>query len=382
MVEERSPNNVSSGVVSGGVQARIAALVRTLRSAGLPVGVGAQLNALQSTTAIGVSRRAALVSSPEQTPLFHQAFALLFDSGALPGGAQVMPRRNVGAARESLPPGARRLGEVLSDVEASASAEVELFAQESASRRERLQQLDFEQMTLEELAQAKALLRNTTLAFKQELTRRYAAGTRPGPVDFPSTLRLSLRTAGEPVRLSYRSRRRRPPTLVLLCDISGSMGRYSRMFLHFAHAMTNARDRVHTLVFGTRLTNISRSLRRRDVDAALDRVSTEVVDWHGGTRIGDCLKAFNHHWSRRLLGQGATVLLLSDGLERDSEVDLDFEARRLALSSRRLIWLNPLLRYGDFKPRAGGVRQLLPHVDEFRAAHNIDSLLDLARLLA
>ncbi len=372
------------------LESQIVTLVRTLRSAGLPLGVGAQVTAVRSAAAAGVERRAdlywalhaALVSSPEQSPLFHQAFALLFAHDLGPPGTAVLPRRNVGAERESLPAGARRLQDALAQGQASGGIERQLYAQERASPQERLRHLDFEQMSLEEVEQAKAVLRGATLIFKEALTRRHRLGRGRGPVDFPATLRLSLRTAGEPIRLAHRQRRRRPPTLVLLCDISGSMGRYSRMFLHFAHAVTNARDRVHTLVFGTRLTNISRSLKRRDVDAALDRVSAEVVDWHGGTRIGESLKAFNQRWSRRLLGQGATVILLSDGLERDSDVDLGFQARRLALSARRLIWLNPLLRYADFEPRAQGVRQLLPHVSDFRAAHNIDSLLDLAGALA
>ncbi len=369
---------------------QIVRLVRTLRAAGLPLGVGAQLNALRSAAAAGVASRAdlywalhaALVSSPEQTPLFQQAFVRLFGWHAQPALSDPLPGRTVGAAAEQLPAGARRISDALFEGEAEQEGALQLIALQTASRQERLQHLDFEQMSRTELEESKALLRTVTLVFKAQLTRRYVAASGHGPVDFPATLRLSLRTAGEPIRLAQRSRRRRPPTLVLLCDISGSMGRYSRMFLHFAHAMTNARSRVHTLVFGTRLTNISRSLARRDVDAALDRVSAEVVDWHGGTRIGDCLKAFNQDWSRRLLGQGATVILLSDGLERDSQVDLDFQARRLALSARKLIWLNPLLRYAEFRPRAGGVRALLPHVDEFRAAHNVDSLLDLARLLA
>jgi uncharacterized protein with von Willebrand factor type A (vWA) domain len=372
------------------LDSRIIALVNTLRRAGLPLGISAQLDALRSVLAIGVARRvdvywalhAALVSSPDQIPLFRQAFSQLFAAGGQSKTADLLPALNVAAQPAALPPGARRLHDALGRGELEPDGAQDLFISETASRQERLQHLDFEQMSVTELAQARALLQTASVVFKLELTRRYARRKRVGLVDFPATLRQSLRTGGEPVRLARKRRLARPPTLVLLCDISGSMGRYSRMFLHFAHAMSNSRDRVHTLVFGTRLTNISRSLRRRDVDAALDRVSAEVVDWHGGTRIGDCLKDFNQDWSRRLLGQGATVILLSDGLERDSQVDLDFQARRLALSARRLIWLNPLLRYENFQPRAGGVKQLLPHVDEFRSAHNVATLLDLARLLA
>jgi uncharacterized protein with von Willebrand factor type A (vWA) domain len=370
-----------------GLEHKIVTLVQTLRQAGLPLGIAAQLDALHSVAATGVERRgdvywalhAALVSSPEHGPVFQQAFTGLFGIGRGPGEAEVPPLLGSEMAPAA---GARRLGDALARVSDAGAGPQPSSVFALASWQERLGRLDFEQMSLTELAQARALLRTVTGEFKAQLTRRSARRQNRGAVDFPMTLRQSLRTAGEPIRLFRKRPRKRPPTLVLLCDISGSMGRYSRMFLHFAHAMSNARDRVHTLVFGTRLTNISRSLQRRDVDAALDRVSEEVLDWHGGTRIGECLKAFNQNWSRRLLSQGGTVILLSDGLERDSRVDLDFQARRLSLSTRRFIWLNPLLRYEQFEPRASGVRALLPHVDEFRSAHNVATLLDLARLLA
>jgi uncharacterized protein with von Willebrand factor type A (vWA) domain len=181
--------------------------------------------------------------------------------------------------------------------------------------------------------------------------------------------------------LKRRSRITRHPPLVVLCDISGSMSRYSRMFLHFLHAITNDRDRVHTMVFGTRLTNITRHLRNRDVDVAMNRVAAAIQDWAGGTRIGVCLEEFNRKWSRRLLGQNAVVLLISDGLDRDVGAGLGAEMERLHKSCRKLVWLNPLLRYEGFQPRPSGVRAMLPHVDAFMPVHNIDSLVELAREL-
>src|SRR6185369_2536727 len=171
------------------------------------------------------------------------------------------------------------------------------------------------------------------------------------------------------------------PPLVVLCDISGSMSRYSRLFLHFMHSTTNDRDRVYTFVFGTRLTNITRYLRYRDVDLALDRVAEIVADWSGGTRIGKCLAEFNRLWSRRVLGQGAVVLFVSDGLDRDAASGLAREMERLHKSCRRLIWLNPLLRYDRFQPKSLGIRAILPHVDEFRPAHNLASLAELVAAL-
>src|SRR5262249_29757926 len=172
-----------------------------------------------------------------------------------------------------------------------------------------------------------------------------------------------------------------PPPLVALCDISGWMGRYSELLLHFLHALTAQRPRVSTFLFATRLSNVTRALRRRDADAALARCGSEVRDWAGGTRLRACLHEFNRAWSRRVLGQGAVVLLITDGLDRDPEEGLAQEAERLHKSCRRLVWLNPLLRYAGFEPRAAGVRALLPHVDEHRPVHNLESLEALARAL-
>jgi len=183
-----------------------------------------------------------------------------------------------------------------------------------------------------------------------------------------------------PLRL--RARRRETPPLVILCDISGSMDRYARMLLHFVHAVANDRHRVNVLVFGTRLTNITRHLRHRDVDVALAGVSAAVDDWSGGTRIGTSVKEFNLRWSRRVLGQNAVVLLITDGLDRDLGKDLGPEMERMHKSCRKLIWLNPLLRYEGFEPRPLGVRVMLPHVDAFLPAHNIDSLIALGRALS
>jgi uncharacterized protein with von Willebrand factor type A (vWA) domain len=213
-------------------------------------------------------------------------------------------------------------------------------------------------------------------------TRRFRRDPTGPRIDLRATMRESLRGGGGLVDLARRRRRVRHPPLVVLCDISGSMSRYSRMLLHFLHAVTNDRDRVHVFVFGTRLTNVTRALRSKDVDVALGRIGAQVQDWSGGTRIGHCIDGFNRDWSRRVLGQGAVVLLISDGLDRDGGVGLSVAMDRLHRSCRRLIWLNPLLRWDGFAPKSSGIRAMLPHVDEFRSAHSLESLEELARLLA
>jgi uncharacterized protein with von Willebrand factor type A (vWA) domain len=263
-----------------------------------------------------------------------------------------------------------------------APQEIELDATFTVSDREVLQRADFESMTNEELAQVKKLVANLRLPIPEVRTRRLVADARGRRVDLRATLRASLRTGADIIPLRRRSPEVRHPPLVVLCDISGSMSRYSRMFLHFLHAITNDRDRVHTFVFGTRLTNITRHLRHRDVDVALAGVSAAVADWSGGTRIGSSIKEFNLRWSRRVLGQNAVLLLITDGLDRDLGKDLGPEMERLHKSCRKLIWLNPLLRYEGFEPRPLGVRVMLPHVDAFLPAHNIDSLISLGRALA
>jgi uncharacterized protein with von Willebrand factor type A (vWA) domain len=154
------------------------------------------------------------------------------------------------------------------------------------------------------------------------------------------------------------------------------------MFLHFLHALTNDRDRVSVFLFGTRLTNITRELKRRDIDEAMGKVSGAVKDWSGGTRIGTSLKEFNFKWARRVLTQGAHVLLMTDGLEREDTGLLSHEMVRLRRQARRIVWLNPLLRYDGFEARAAGIRAIMPHVDEFRPVHSLDSLADLAATLA
>jgi uncharacterized protein with von Willebrand factor type A (vWA) domain len=205
-------------------------------------------------------------------------------------------------------------------------------------------------------------------------------------IDRGRTLRAAMRQGGEMHQIAHLAPRPRWPNLVVLCDISGSMSQYSRIILHFLHAVSNAKGagwaKVHAFTFGTRLTNITRHLAQRDVDAALAAAGAEAQDWEGGTRIGECLRAFNRDWSRRVMGQGAVVLLITDGLDRDDPDALAHEMERLHLSARRLIWLNPLLRWEGFAPKAQGIAAMLPHVDSFRAGHSIASLEELATAIS
>ena len=367
--------------------------VRVLRSAGLPVGPAKVIDALAAVEAVGVEHRTdfrealatVLVSRREHLAIFEQAFDMFWRNPRLLEKmiAALLPKIHGRVPdAEDLP---ARLAQAMlpgSVHEAHDERETELDAALSFSAREVLQHKDFATMTAEELAEVKALLRRIKLPLPARPMRRTVASSRGHAIDLRATLRRSVGANAALAPLRYRARRRRPPPLCVLCDISGSMDRYARMLLHFLHAITNDRHRVHVLTFGTRLTNITRHLRHRDVDVALARVADVVADWAGGTRIGVCLTQFNRGWSRRLLGQNAVVLLISDGLDADAGEGLAFEAERLAKSCARLVWLNPLLRYPGFEARPAGIRALLPYVDDFLPVHNLETLTDLAKALA
>ncbi|ETW14715.1 vWA domain-containing protein [Roseivivax marinus] len=376
---------------------------RALRKAGLPVGPGRVIDAVRAVEAAGFTSRtdfywtlhACFVSRPEHRVVFHQVFRLYWRdprflehmmSMMLPAVRGVQEDRAADAAE-------KRAAEALLDGHApdlpdpppegeEEELPIEVDASQTMSHEERLRSLDFEQMSTAEVAEAKRMLARMTLPVKPLPSRRGRPAPHGPQPDWRGTMRAAMRQGGEVQTLARQAPRPRWPNLVVLCDISGSMSQYSRMVLHFLHAVANRKGagwaKVHAFTFGTRLTNITRHLATRDVDRALAAAGAEAQDWEGGTRIGACLHAFNRDWSRRVMGQGAVVLLITDGLDRDDAGALGHEVERLALSSRRLMWINPLLRWDGFAPKATGIRAMLPHVDSFRAGHSIQSLADLA----
>jgi uncharacterized protein with von Willebrand factor type A (vWA) domain len=371
--------------------------VRVLRSAGMPLGPAKVIDALSAVEAVGLDNRgdfrealaSVLVSRHEHLALFDQAFDLFWRDPKLLEKmlAALLPRVHARTGdRKPEPELPARLAEALLPTARSKQdaeqREVDLDAAFTFSSREVLQKRDFATMTANELAQVKAMLARLRLPLPEIVVRRTMPAQRGHTVDLRATMRRMMGAAGAVAPLSRRTRRRLPPPLVVLCDISGSMDRYARMLLHFLHAIANDRHRVHVLTFGTQLTNITRHLKHRDVDVALAKVTEAVADWSGGTRIGASLATFNRQWSRRLLGQNAVVLLISDGLDADAAAGLSFEMERLAKSCARLIWLNPLLRYPGFEARPAGIRAMLPHVDEFLPVHNLQSLRELAAALS
>jgi len=372
---------------------------RVLRAAGLPIGPGRVIDALRAVEVAGLRRRddfywtlhSVFVNRRDQQDLFDQAFHIFWRNPKILEKmlGLLLPVVQAGEDEEKQKEN-KRLADALFPNQGDADQrdsdrppdELEVDAAFTFSDREVLQHMDFETMSAEELAAAKKAIARLRLPIVEVPTRRFHASPSGRRVDMRATLRASLRTGGATIPLKRRQPVTRHPPLVILCDISGSMSRYSRMFLHFVHAITNDRDRVHTFLFGTRLTNVTRYLRQRDIDVAMAKITEAVEDWSGGTRIGATLHEFNSKWSRRVLGQGALVLLISDGLDRDAGSGLKREIERLHKSCRRLIWLNPLLRWDGFEPKSIGIRTILPHVDEFRPVHNLASLANLADALS
>ena len=381
---------------SGKLATNIVHFARTLRTAGLRVGPGQILRAIEAVEAAGLKKRddfywtlhSVFVNRRDQREIFDQAFHVYWRNPRLLEKMMEMllPQVGMPASEDERKQLSRRLQEVLQPGRGEAPTdedeppEVEVEATFTVSDREILQHKDFEQMSQVEIDDALRAISRLRLPVPERRTRRYRAARRGPRVDFRASLRRALRPEGL-TELRRREPRRRPPPLVVLCDISGSMARYTRMFLHFMHTITNDRDRVFCFTFGTRLTNVTRSLRNRDVDIALQKASAQVEDWSGGTRIGQSLHDFNNKWSRRVLGQGAVVVLITDGLDREGDGNLAPEMERLHKSCSRLIWLNPLLRYGAYEPKSQGNKAMLPHVDEFRPVHNLESLAGLIAAL-
>jgi uncharacterized protein with von Willebrand factor type A (vWA) domain len=382
----------------------IAHFTRALRRAGLPIGSGRLIDAIRAVEAAGFTSKndffwtlhACFVSRPEQRAVFSQVFRLYWRdprylehmmAAMLPAVRGVQEDRVSHAAEkraaEALLDGAEALDAPQEEEEGGTKIEVD--ASLTMSAEEKLKSLDFEQMSASEMVQAKIMLARMTLPIDPLASRRTKMSTL-GRIDPARTLRASMRSGGDLRELKYKNPKIRYPNLVVLCDISGSMSQYSRAVLHFVHAVSNAKGagwaKVFAFTFGTRLTNISRHLRHRDVDSALKAAGAEAQDWEGGTRIGECLENFNKKWSRRVLGPGAFVLLITDGLDRDDPNALSKQMERLHLSARRLVWVNPLLRWDEFAPKARGIAAMLPHVDSFRAGHSIASLQELANVIS
>ncbi|CAN1553236.1 CoxE Protein containing von Willebrand factor type A (vWA) domain [Rhabdaerophilaceae bacterium] len=382
--------------IGGHLAENVVYFARTLRAAGMKLGPGAALDAVAALEAIGLGHRdefrAALesvfVKRRQDAELFDQAFRLFWRRRALLEKlmATIMPMAP-SSPDDKRKNTLRRLTDAMMSQrpqqDLPPKQELELDSKLTVSDVELLRHRDFEGMTALELAEAKREISKLRLPMQYVRTRRFLvhpSGTKP---DMRASLRAALRGGGASLPLLWRKPREIMPPLVAICDISGSMSQYSRIFLHFLHALGESGRTVHAFTFATELTNISRALRStRDPDQALAGATALVRDWDGGTRIGVALGRFNRMWSRRVMAGGPIVLLITDGLEREGSEDLAREVSRLHRTARRLIWLNPLLRFDGFEAKALGIRTMLPHVDELRTLHNLSAMRDLCEALA
>ena len=370
--------------------------VRLLRASGLKVGPSAMLDAVRCVQLVGIEKKpylyhtltASLLSRPEDRALFDQAFHLFWRNPKFMEQMRnvLLPQMKT-MGGESDNEMMRRLEEALGQSADNPSAppeltELQIDARQTASERETLQTKDFQMMSSSEWAEAEQAIARLVLHLPSRPVRRYRLHLKGQLIDFRSSLRAARRRGGL-VLPHYRKPERTVRPVVVLCDISGSMESYSRMMLHFMHALTRQSPaRVSSFLFGTQLTSISRLLQNRDVDESIAAVARAVPDWSGGTRISTSLAEFNHVWSRRVLGQGAVVLLMTDGLDRDTSTDLSVQMDRLHKSCHELIWLNPLLRYDKFAPKSRSVQTMLAHVDRFVPVHSLDAISQLVSLLS
>tara|TARA_B110000444_G_scaffold4117_1_gene3922 strand:- start:96 stop:1337 length:1242 start_codon:yes stop_codon:yes gene_type:complete len=382
----------------GKLFANIIFFARTLRDAGISIGLTQIIDCLKSVTLIGLTIRedfywalfSCLIKNRNDKELFDQAFYIFWKDPKILEKLDRLTLPNLSDKEFSNLDDklmSRRLMEALYSERSvehrtQEKPEVDLDASSTWSAVEQLNKKDFEKMSANEIDLAIKEIRQLKLPISELTSRRFKFSHNGKYVDMKQTMRSSFRSGSDLLPLMKRDKVKKKPPLVALCDISGSMESYSRMLLHFLHAVTNDRDRVHTFLFGTRLTNVTHHLKYKDVDEALEKVGAVASDWAGGTKIGQSLLEFNKIWSRRVLSQGALVILITDGLDRDEGSGLSGAIQRLHMSCRHLLWLNPLLRYDQFEPKSIGIRTMLPHVDDFRSIHNIASIKDLSEVLS
>ncbi|WP_421783225.1 vWA domain-containing protein [Kiloniella litopenaei] len=373
---------------------------RTLRKAGLSVPSARVLEAIDAIQFSGITRRddiystfqCLFITSRDQQEIFDQCFHIFWRNPEFLERAMslLLPTTFLeNAPQDEKDKALKRVSQAFAPEQKNErpkektdeDIEIEFDARLTSSNEKVLRHKDFEQMSADEQRRALEIIRHLQLPADLITTRRFSPSVQKQRIDSRKTMQASMRRGADIIELKHKAKKIQRAPLVILCDISGSMSEYSRMLLHFIHSLSSARDRIHSFTFGTELHNITRQMKYKDVDEALAAVGQQIDDWSGGTRISTAIHDFNQHWSRRVLGQRANVLLITDGLERDGAHDLSLEMERLQKSCRKLIWLNPLLRYDGFQAKARGIKLMLPHVDEFRSAHNINSLEDLAKSL-
>lgn len=380
--------NKDAGTANPKLDENILLFIRLLRAIGMAVGPASAIDAVEAAQLVGIGHKryffhalsSCLVKRPEDRHLFEQAFFLFWQAPKFQERIRdlLLPQiRTDTESDEAEDAMLRRLTEALGGPDAvpkiNDADKIEVDASATVSDREAFKEMDFRMMSTAEIAEAEAAIKSLRLALPVKPSRRFSPDHRSRIIDMRRSLKAAPGHFGCVLPL-WRRRKVDARPVVILLDISGSMENYTRMLLHFMHTLKRQHRRVHSFVFGTQLTNITRALGARDIDDALKAVSHTAMDWSGGTRIADSIAAFNRDWSRRVLSGSPLVLLISDGLEKEHDNRLGFEIERLQKSCHRLIWLNPLLRFDEFSPKSVSIRRILAHVDAFMPIHSIKAM--------
>ena len=364
--------------------------IRLLRNSGIKIGNQSSIDALNSIKILKIGNRnefywalhSNLIYRNEDTEIFDQCFHLFWQNPKilqqmfnllLPQiGTQKAPTNN----KKQLKRINDNIQKQNKDVNIEKKDEIIFDSQMSWSNKSALNTKDFEMMSLEEIHQAEKEIKKFLIKSKTQISRRWKKNDQSTKISTKYTIKKSVKKNGI-IHLAFKERIKKFRPVVILIDISGSMESYSRMMLFLSHILIQQYKDIEVFTFGTKLTRITNFLKNKDIDFSLDKVGKFVNDWAAGTKITSSIKDFNFNWSRRLLTQNQTLLLITDGLERDDSQNLDFEINRLSLFANKIIWLNPLLRYKKFEPKVNSIKTILKHVDRHIPIHNINSIKNL-----
>ena len=364
--------------------------IRLLRNSGIKIGNQSSIDALNSIKILKIGNRnefywalhSNLIYRNEDTEIFDQCFHLFWQNPKilqqmfnllLPQiGTQKAPTTN----KKQLKRISDNIQKQNKDVNIEKKEEIIFDSQMSWSNKSALNTKDFEMMSLEEIHQAEKEIKKFLIKSKTQISRRWKKNDQSTKISTKYTIKKSVKNNGI-IHLAFKERIKKFRPVVILIDISGSMESYSRMMLFLSHILIQQYKDIEVFTFGTKLTRITNFLKNKDVDLSLDKVGKFVNDWAAGTKITSSIKDFNFNWSRRLLTQNQTLLLITDGLERDDSQNLDFEINRLSLFANNIIWLNPLLRYKKFEPKVNSIKTILRHVDKHVPIHNLNSIKNL-----
>ena len=361
--------------------------IRLLRKSGVKIGNQSSIDALKGIKILKIGSRkefywslhTTLINRNEDKEIFDQCFYLFWQNPKIMEQVfnllipQIGTQKSPENPKKQLKRISENLGKKNIDLEKNQKDEIIFDSQMSWSNKSSINSKDFEMMSLSELKEAEEVIKKLLIKSKNQLTRRWKSKDNGIKISYKNTIKKSIQNNGI-IKLGYRSQLKKSKSLVILIDISGSMESYSRIMLFFSHLLMQQQNDIEVFTFGTSLTRITRLLKNKDIDFSLNKIGNFVTDWAAGTKITSSINDFNLNWSRRILTQNQSLILISDGLERDQTKNLDFEINRLSMFAKNIIWLNPLLRYEKFEPKVASIKTILKYVNKIVPIHNINSI--------